>query len=81
MSQQEELSFETAVDQLEETISKLESENLSLQEALEEFESGVKLAKFCANKLDQAEEKIEIIKQEADEIEVEPYSLERESEE
>lgn len=81
MSNEQKLSFEQAVEELETAVNKLENSDLSLEEALEEFESGVKLAKFCASKLDQAEERVEIIKQEAEELIVEPYNLDRESEE
>jgi exodeoxyribonuclease VII small subunit len=80
MTEQNELSFEEALEELEAKVARLEGDELSLAEALEEFETGVKLAKSCAERLDQAEEKIEIIKQEAEGITVEPYNLEQESE-
>ncbi|AGB40534.1 exodeoxyribonuclease VII, small subunit [Halobacteroides halobius DSM 5150] len=74
----EELSFEGAIDKLERTVDKLESGNLSLAESLSEFETGVKLVRFCSSKLEDAEEKIEIIKQDAKGIKIKPYKLERE---
>ncbi|GAB6139183.1 exodeoxyribonuclease VII small subunit [Halanaerobaculum tunisiense] len=74
-----ELSFEEAMEQLEEVVTKLETKELSLSESLDKFATGVKLAKFCSTKLEQAEEKIRIIKQEANEIKIEPYQLEGEA--
>lgn len=74
-----ELSFEEAMEELEEVVTKLETKELSLSESLDQFATGVKLAKFCSTKLEQAEEKIRIIEQEANEIKIEPYQLEGEA--
>ncbi|GAB6099010.1 hypothetical protein JCM16358_08890 [Halanaerocella petrolearia] len=67
------LSFEEAIEKLELVVNKLERGELSLSESLEEFETGVKLTKFCSTKLEQAEERIEIIKEETDGVKVETY--------
>ncbi|MGM0501731.1 MAG: exodeoxyribonuclease VII small subunit [Bacillota bacterium] len=72
----EELSFEDAVTQLEEIVDNLEDKEISLDEALQKYEQGVKLSKFCSNKLQQAEEKIKIIRSEAGTVEVENYEEE-----
>ena len=73
---EEDLSFENAISDLEEIIEKLEDKEIALDEALEEYEQGVKLSKFCANKLKQAEEKIEIIRDQEGTIELENYKEE-----
>ena len=73
---EEDLSFEGAISELEEIIERLEDKDISLDEALEKYEQGVKLSKFCANKLKQAEEKIEIIKDEEGNIKLENYTEE-----
>ena len=49
------LSFEQAYDKLEETVQKLESGNLPLEEALALYEQGMGLAKYCGLQLDNAE--------------------------
>ncbi len=49
------LSFEQAYDKLEETVQKLESGNLPLEEALVLYEQGMTLAKYCGLQLDNAE--------------------------
>ncbi|MGI6650508.1 MAG: exodeoxyribonuclease VII small subunit [Limnochordia bacterium] len=56
-----ELKFEEALARLEEIVRSLEQGESGLDEALVLFEEGVKLARFCNNKLDQAEAKIEIM--------------------
>ena len=74
--EEQELDFEAAVARLEEIIEDLEDKDMPLNKALAEYEEGVKLSKFCSNKLEQAEEKIEIIKDEAGRVELENYQEE-----
>ncbi len=56
-----ELKFEEALGRLEEIVRKLEQGEALLDEALVLFEEGVKLARFCNEKLDQAEARIEMM--------------------
>ena len=53
--------FETALQRLEEIVKKLETGDLPLASALELFEEGVTLSRFCHTKLDEAERKVEIL--------------------
>jgi exodeoxyribonuclease VII small subunit len=53
-----ELTFEQAFGQLEEVVKQLESGELSLEESLALFEKGMRLAKLCEGKLDQAQQKV-----------------------
>ncbi|HKM43563.1 MAG TPA: exodeoxyribonuclease VII small subunit [Limnochordia bacterium] len=53
--------FEEALARLEEIVHSLEQGEALLDEALVLFEEGVKLARFCNEKLDQAEAKIEMM--------------------
>lgn len=59
----EEKTFEESLNELEEIATKLESGNLGLNEAIKEFEKGIKLSKECSDKLDEAEKKINILVQ------------------
>jgi exodeoxyribonuclease VII small subunit len=52
-------SFEAALKQLEETVQKLEKGELPLEESLKLYEDGIRLARFCHAKLEEAEGKIE----------------------
>ncbi len=61
MSHKEELSFEEAMKKLEEIVSDLESDELSLEELLEKFEEGIRLSHLCSQKLDRAEQKIQLL--------------------
>ncbi len=62
----EKINFEKALKQLEEIAEKLEDGDLGLDESISQFEKGMHLAKFCREKLDEAERKIEILQKGAD---------------
>ncbi|MBI4926879.1 MAG: exodeoxyribonuclease VII small subunit [Anaerolineae bacterium] len=49
------LNYEAAVKELEETITQLETGQASLEESLALFERGQRLARRCAELLNQAE--------------------------
>ena len=53
--------FETALKRLEEIVKKLESGDQSLDSALQLFEEGIKLSRFCHTKLEEAERRVEIL--------------------
>ncbi len=55
------MSYEEAISKLEETVKQLESGKLSLEESIEMFEQGTKLAKECYETLKNAEQKITLI--------------------
>ena len=54
----EELSFEDAFQELEETVRRLEAGGLSLEEALALYERGQASAALCSARLDEAELKL-----------------------
>lgn len=64
--QESELSFEEALTRLEGIVSQLESGGLSLEQSLAYFEEGMRLQKICADKLGEAEKKIEVLVKKAD---------------
>ncbi len=53
-----ELTFESAMKRLEEITALLESGGLTLEESTKCYEEGVKLSKFCSEKLENAKLKI-----------------------
>ncbi|MCJ7581129.1 MAG: exodeoxyribonuclease VII small subunit [Candidatus Aminicenantes bacterium] len=70
------LSFEKALAELENIVSKLEEGGLPLNESLSLFEKGVKMAKFLREELEKAEKKTEILlKDESGEVKAEPFVL------
>ena len=54
----EELSFEESLQTLETIVKKLESGDVPLDDAIEEFNKAMQLAKTCDEKLKNAEEAI-----------------------
>ena len=59
----EELTFEQAFAELEESVRALERGELPLEESLALFERGQQLAAYCGKLLDNAELKIEQIEE------------------
>jgi exodeoxyribonuclease VII small subunit len=56
-----EKAFEEALQELEEIVNRLEQGEIPLEEALQLFEQGVKLSRFCHTKLDEAQKRVEIV--------------------
>jgi len=54
-------TFEESLKQLERIVQELEDGDLPLEKALKKFEEGIKLTKFCSQKLDETEKKISIL--------------------
>lgn len=53
--------FEKAFQQLETIVQRLEKEELPLDESLRLFEEGISLSRFCHQRLEEVEKKIELI--------------------
>ncbi len=60
-----ELKFEEALKKLETIVEGLEEGKISLEDSLKKYEEGIKLAKFCTEKLEEADKKIEIFTKDA----------------
>ena len=58
----ENLSFEAALKELEKIVSRLESGDTPLQDAIDLYERGDKLRLLCAERLDAAQARIEAIR-------------------
>lgn len=54
-------TFEESMTELEDIVTKLEAGDITLDASLELFEKGIKLAKTCQKKLDDAEKKVKIL--------------------
>ncbi len=57
----ENITFEKALEKLENTVEQLESGELPLEKALEIFEAGVKMSRICTKKLEETERKVELL--------------------
>ncbi len=70
------LDFETTLTRLEAIVTRLENGDLPLEEALKEFENGVQLAKLGQERLQQAEQRIQILLQKNATVELADYRSE-----
>ncbi len=69
-----EMKFEEALKKLEKIVENLEDGSLSLDDALEKYEEGIKLSKLCAKKLEAAKKKVEILlKSEDGTVDLKPF--------
>jgi len=55
------IKFESALEDLEGVVEQLETGALSLEDSLTAFEKGVGLVKFCNQKLNEVEKKIDFL--------------------
>jgi exodeoxyribonuclease VII small subunit len=53
--------FETALNELDQLVEKMEQGDLTLEESLQSFERGVGLARACQDALKTAEQKVQIL--------------------
>ena len=73
----EEMPFEEALSELEQTVSSLESGEAKLEDSITAYERGVALKKRCEDLLSEAQTKIEKISIDKDgNLKVEPTTLE-----
>ncbi|MDF3031626.1 MAG: xseB [Moraxellaceae bacterium] len=55
------IDFEKALAELEQQVHLLESGDLSLEDALKAFESGIRLTRECQQALSEAEQKVQLL--------------------
>lgn len=61
-----EMTFEKALEKLEEIVAELEAGDIPLDASMKKYEEGIKLARLCQEKLDKAKAKIETLMKEPD---------------
>ena len=66
--------FEDALKKLEDILRKMEAGDMTLDESLKAFEEGIKLSRFCAERLDEAERRVDILLKEDDKIIAKPFA-------
>lgn len=59
----DDVAYEKLIDELDGVVRQLEASELSLEESLVAFERGVKLAKAAEDRLDRAEQRVEVLLQ------------------
>lgn len=62
------IDFEKQLEQLESLVTALEGGDLSLEDSMKSFEQGIKLARECQQALKDAEQRVEILTRQGDEL-------------
>jgi exodeoxyribonuclease VII small subunit len=70
----DEISFEQALERLEAIVERLEGGELDLEAALAAFEEGVALTRRCADRLEQAERRVEVLVREGERLVARPFA-------
>ena len=65
--QPKKIDFEFAMIELESLISRMEDDDLSLEESLKDFEKGISLTRMCQTSLKNAEQRIKILTDDGEE--------------
>ncbi|HVY67217.1 MAG TPA: exodeoxyribonuclease VII small subunit [Gammaproteobacteria bacterium] len=66
--------LEKSLEELEALVTRMESGDLPLEQALKEFERGVKLTRQCQTALQEAEQKVEILLRKTEQAEPSPFT-------
>ncbi|MES2596671.1 MAG: exodeoxyribonuclease VII small subunit [Verrucomicrobiota bacterium] len=73
------ISFEQAMERLEEIVGTMESDRMPLDEMVGSYEEGMKLLQVCRQRIEQARQRIEIINIKGDgKAETAPFEIGRE---
>lgn len=73
--------FEEALGRLEEIVRRMETGDMGLEESLKAFEEGIKLARVCSRKLDEAERRVDMLLKQGEDLVIKPFKVdENESE-
>jgi exodeoxyribonuclease VII small subunit len=65
--------FEDALEKLEEIVRRMETGEMTLEESLKAFEEGMRLSRFCAKKLDEADRRVDILLRQEGELVQKPF--------
>lgn len=57
-TKRKELTLEEAFAVLEETVSRLEAEDITLEDSFKEYKQGMDILKYCSDKIDKVEKKV-----------------------
>lgn len=74
----ENLSFEQALEKMEQVLEKMELGELQLEEAVKLYQEGMELSMLCSKKLENVEKKIETLIEKNGVVKLEEIELEEE---
>ncbi|MCC2614730.1 exodeoxyribonuclease VII small subunit [Aestuariibacter halophilus] len=67
-------NFESAMQELETIVKQMEMGNLPLEEALSQFERGIQLVRVSQKKLQEAEQKVQVLMQQQGQEQLSPLT-------
>jgi len=67
-------SFEAAIEKLEKIVTRLESGDVPLEEAIDLFQEGMRLSQYCSQKLEQVERRIEMLMEDENGLARKPFA-------
>ena len=62
------ITFEQALEQLEQIVTKIEQGQISLEQSIEKYAEGIEMIKQCREILDAAEKKIQLLTKGQDQL-------------
>lgn len=71
--EKKEVEFEVALKKLETIVANLEGGELSLEQALKQYEEGVRMADICSKRLTEAEKKVELLIKAGGKLKAQPF--------
>jgi exodeoxyribonuclease VII small subunit len=77
MDQEKSASFEEMLNSLEQCVVKLQGQDLTLEQQIDYFTQGMKLAASCEEQLKSAENKIKKIVEEQNNVKIEDCKIEQ----
>lgn len=75
ISKENPLSFEQAMERLELIVTQLENGDVPLETAIELFQEGMTLSRLCGGKLEQVEQKIQLLIETEQGLEQKPFGI------
>ena len=61
-----ELSVEEAFDALDRIVAKMEEESISLEDSFNCYETGIRLVRYCSERIDRVEKKVRMLRGEGE---------------
>ncbi len=68
------VDFEQSLQQLEALVTEMEKGDLSLEQSLKAFESGIHLTRECQSRLSEAEQKVEVLLEQQGQLVSQPFN-------
>ncbi|CAH0991541.1 Exodeoxyribonuclease 7 small subunit [Sinobacterium norvegicum] len=66
MVRSKKVNFEKSLEELEHIVEQLETDELGLEDSLKQFEKGIKLTRECQQALNEAEQRVLAVTEQAD---------------